>query len=97
MKAQRLQEKKDTIFAVQDRKVQTSKTNGSTKVSPQITSSVKIRKPRQRLEDKQLAKLRSVQLVDGKSRPGYKRQDIFNTSKLNFMRSFNLVPTVVYI
>ena len=97
MKAQRLKEKKDNILAGKDRKVQKSKTNGSTKVSPQRTSSAKIRKPRQSLEDKQLAKLRSVQLATEKSEPGITRQDIFHTSKLEFMRSFNLVPTVVYI
>ena len=94
MTAQRLKEKKDNILVG---KVQTSKTNQSSKVSPQRIISLKIRKPRKNLEDNQLAKLRSAQLADEKPRPGNTKQDIFHTSKLEFMRSFNLVPNVDHL
>ena len=97
MKAQRLREKKDNILAGRERKVQTRKTYGSTNVSTQRTNSVKIRIARQSLEDKQLAMLRSSKMADEKSRPENTSQDIFHNSKLEFMRSIDLLANVIYL
>ena len=95
MKAQRLKEKNDKILSGNVRTIQKSNEKTGTKSRFPKNFSEETRKPRQRLEDKQLAKLRTVQFDDDQYMTEYKRKNMFNSSKLEFMRSLNLVPTVV--
>ena len=81
MKAHRLKEKKDEMFSV----------NVRTKSRSSKNISEKTRKHRQRLEDKQLAKLRSLQFDDDQYMTEDTTKDMFHSSKLEFMRSLSLI------
>ena len=89
MKAQRLKEKKDGIINEKLKIMQRNKENQNTKLQTKESKQLKTRKPRQRLEDKQLAKLWSLEFDDVNS------ASLFCRSKLEFMKSLHLMPNVV--
>ena len=91
MKAQRLKEKKDGIINEKLKIMQRNKENQNTKLQTKESKQLKTRKPRQRLEDKQLAKLWSLEFDDVNS----KSASLFCRSKLEFMKSLHLMPNVV--
>ena len=94
MKAQRLKAKKKELLAGNVRKMhKINDRKGATDAPHNISENT--RKPRQRLEEKQLAKLRTVEYDDDNSKPSCTRKDGFHSSKLEFMRSLNLVPNIV--
>ena len=95
MKAQRLKAKKNELLTGNVRKMHKSNGRKGAKENAPKNISEKTKKNRQRLVDKQLAKLRSVEYDNDNSKPRYTSKDRFHSSKLEFMMSLKLVPNVV--